>query len=395
MAVFSWERDRGLAPYVRLVASPSLRTLCINPPSTKFYVPCTPTDAQNICDLVSPFRSPSAPLLLALSLFPEDRNGARRGQVLESLTAACAGLSSLSVSAWLLSLDTMRMLAGLSLRSLLVQGRCPIDNGDLSGLALLDLPPTAFQELRRLSINNMQFGDVLDLLATPRLLDCVKLLRVELAQVQSVGDDEHALYQRLIQLITGSQTITGLTLVARQEAREGPYRLAQGMFDSLALRSRFYTHFRLYNFSLPFTTGFGVFHEGQDRWRNLTQLSVMDQDLCPADLIAFASFPSLSRLSANISATLGLPHDQAPNRTFNCPLTLTSRFAFREPYLGLSYQRQALGRIAWDLCPNGLDLVVERNLSARTAQAKEDHRWLVKLTTGLKSLGLIAGFELP
>ncbi|KAG8681853.1 hypothetical protein FRC09_017186, partial [Ceratobasidium sp. 395] len=386
--VFEGGPRRGeLASYVRLGASSSLRVLSIDPLSTRAYQACMPAEARAICDALARFQNPQAPTLRTLSLFPEELNGALREQVMTSLMVVSSNLSSLSISAWLLSQDTMAMLANLPLRSLLIQGRFPINSGDLSQLQNLDCPATAFQGLRRLILSNVQFADMVNLLATPRLLDCVELLRVDVAQVHGLDDNEEALYTRLIELVAGSQTNSRLVLVARQGTREGAYPLTEAMFSLIQVKAQVYTHLRLYNFCLHFSEGFRVFHEGQDNWQNLTQLSVMQQDLHPADLVAFAAFPNLSRLSANVSRALGRRRDGALDQVFAHPLTLASRFTFGERYVGMTDQVQALRRIVClllDLCSNGLNLRVEREFCMYQVEDVQDHRWLELLAQQLR-----------
>ncbi|KAG8717998.1 hypothetical protein FRC09_013311 [Ceratobasidium sp. 395] len=398
LGVEGWNR-RSFAPFVRLFASPSLRTLLMDPPSNKVYTQLAADDAAEVLELVTLGINPSSQEPCALDIFPDEKSGASREDLVRLLPRSFTPITSLSISAWMLSPEIFSLLAQYRLVLLHVQGRFSANPGNLALLPNLDIPEGSFEDLRDLTLNNVSFSDIVQILRTPRLVDHLHALRLHVAQVLDLGledDDEDRAYMTLFNQVAKAAHLKRLTIVSGRDDSEGPYSLPAAIVNKL--RGMRLSHLRLYNITAGDSVGFHELRaDATVAWGNLTQLSMLSQDLLPSDLIALSRLPKLWRIAANVSPALGRPFGEELGQGFSRQLHLVSRFRFGVNFFDAGARPQhgrALHRIIvllTDLCPSGLSIHAERDYHKNRKADVEDMIWLEKLLCELRECGVTRG----
>jgi hypothetical protein len=340
-------RQLTLAPIVKLVANPTLQYLWVEPLSPNQHPFCSIEDASQVFETLSTTRLPTS-CLEWLSIFPEATRFAPtlRPGLVSLFVPLATHLRYCTISAWMLSQATLLALAQAPLRRLEVQGRFAVDAEDLSMMSVLEMPEGSFAELATLIISNVPLQVAYQLLSTHIILDNVQSLRVEIAVLNDLDNDEDTLYTQLFQRLTAAPALRNLCLIASREESDHPLSIAPNLL--LPLINKNLDVLRLYRFSIADTSGFSILHAGKRlEWANLTQLAVMHQDLTPEDLVELSHFPCLKELSGNVSIALGTRRRNALGDGFACHLKLSSQFRFPSVYLETTQNVQLVGRIAW------------------------------------------------
>ncbi|KAG9100102.1 hypothetical protein FS749_016292 [Ceratobasidium sp. UAMH 11750] len=384
-----WPAERPFAPLVRLFADRSLCKLQVVPPGSISYPRSSPADTVEVFNILAAASHPSAPLLTSVGIFPEDEPAAvhSRSIVLDAFTPILNRLKSLHISEWFLSDVTVRALAAASLERLSIHGRFAAESDSLQWLPHLLFDEPGFACLRSLHITNVPFAKIVHVLSTPGLLLQVVHLRIAISPVVDLEENnDEALYLQTLQRIAAAPKIKNIVLAAREQEWESAYSLRAQVLAPLAQMNL--DTLRLYQICIPNSDGFRMFHDGG--WTNLRYLSLMHQDLTPSDLVAFSSFPRLSRLSANVSTSLGQPRHEPLGTQFAGPLELTTRAMLRGPAQTKEERSRVLTRIAClflDLCREGLTVTVERTYRPRSEVDTADYAWAKVLDRHLTKVG--------
>ncbi|KAG8792622.1 hypothetical protein FRC12_005472 [Ceratobasidium sp. 428] len=349
LSVDGWDR-RPFSPFVQLFAGPSLRTLVVVPPSNTVYTQLTAKDTAKILELATIGINPGSDKACALGIFPDEKSSSDREAILTVLPRSSTPLTTLSISAWMLSPETFLLLAQYYLVNLYIHGRFSANPADLTLLPDLEIPETSFIYLRNLVINEVAFSDVVHILRTPHLVDRLEVLRLDIASILNLDlddTDEDNAYKGLIDQVTKAKHLKQLSIVSPRDDAEGPYSLTPEMVKQL--RDLELSRLRLSNFAAGDGVGFHDLRENAAKaWVNLTQLSMLSQDLLPGDLVALSQLPKLWRIAANVSPMLGRRFDEGLGRGFSRQLQLVSHFKFGADFSepeATAENRRALHRI--------------------------------------------------
>ncbi|KAG8694548.1 hypothetical protein FRC09_009772 [Ceratobasidium sp. 395] len=334
LSVDGWNR-RPFAPYVRLFANSSLHTLVVQRESDRVYTPLSAPDAEEVLRLASEGINPGNQRSCHLGIYPDDGYHAT-ATLAQLLPRPFTSLTNLSVSAWMLSKDAFLAFAGYPLVRLSVHGRLNARAANLEELHELEIPEGSFQDLRQVVLANLRFDDTVNIMRTPRLMDAVSSLKLDMALIPFLGfqdEDEDAAYMTIIDEVVKVTSLKSLVIVSARNNTEPPYSMTPLMVEKLCVLHL--AHLCLYNFAVEESVGFHTVRENAvGNWENITQLSMLSQDLLPDDLVAFSCLPRLWRLAANVSPALGKEFREAIGPGFSRRLHLVSRFRF-----GIAFRR--------------------------------------------------------
>jgi hypothetical protein len=336
-----------LAPLVKLVASPTLKHLWVQPSSPNQHAYCTIEDASEVFGALSAAFLPRSRLEW-LSIFPETTTSTPglRPALVDRFVPLTHHLEYCSISAWLLSEATIIALAQAPLRWLEAHGRFAVDSGDLSRIQFQDMPQGAFAQLATLVVNDVPLELAYHLLSTRSIIDHVRSLRIEIAPVDDLDNDEDVLYTNLLHWVAAAPYLDNFCFIAGRGEAETPYPISPALL--LPLLAKNLVALRLYRFSLAGTVGFSLFHDpGNHAWTSLRRIAIMHQDLVPEDFVQLSHLPSLGELSGNVSIPLGRRRDAALAGGFRKQLILSSQFRFSRRYQGTPADAQVLTHIVW------------------------------------------------